>query len=81
MDDHRVEVTFKGGRVGVLDCRPYFSVGYYKPLRDPELFKKAHVSLGHLAWPGDKSIGSTKEVFLGTFYFSKALLLTHDDKM
>jgi len=58
LDDHRVEVTFRGGRVGVFDCRPYFKVGYYKPLRDPEFFKLAHVAMGDLAWPGDIDIGS-----------------------
>jgi len=58
LDDHRVKVTFKGGRVGVFDCRPYFSAGYYKTLRNPEIFRMAHVSLGDLAWPGDIDIGS-----------------------
>ena len=58
LDNHRVEVTFKGGRVGLFDCQPYFSAGYYKPLRDPALFGKAHVSLGDLAWPGDIDIGA-----------------------
>lgn len=58
IDDHRVEVTFKNGRIGIFDCRPYFDVGYYRPLRDPEFFKLAHVALGDLAWPNDIDIGS-----------------------
>ena len=58
LDDHRVKVTFKNGRVGIFDCSPYFDVGYYRPLRDPSFFRLAHVALGDLAWPNDIDIGS-----------------------
>ena len=58
IDNHLVEVTFKGGRVAIFDCSTYFGTGYYKPLMNPELFSQAHVSLGDLAWPGDIDIGA-----------------------
>ena len=51
IDDHRVAVTFTGGRTGVFDCRPYFGMGYYKPLNNPALFKCVTVSHGWLNWP------------------------------
>ena len=58
IDDHSVEVTFRGGRVAVFDCSPYFEVGYYQPLKDPDLFRKVFVAQGDLAWPGDIDIGA-----------------------
>ncbi len=58
IDDHRVSVTFDDGTTGVLDCRPYFSMGYYRPLKNPSFFRCAHVSYGALAWPNDIDIGA-----------------------
>ena len=56
LDDHRVAVTFEDGTKGVFDCKPYFGMGYYKPLKDPAVFKCVRVSLGWLNWPGDIDI-------------------------
>ena len=58
IDDHRVSVTFDDGTTGVFDCRPYFGMGYYKPLTNPAFFRCAHVSYGALAWPNDIDIGA-----------------------
>lgn len=58
VDNHRVAVSFEGGRRGVFDCRPYFEMGYYKPLCNPALFKCVTVSHGWLNWPGDIDIGA-----------------------
>ena len=58
VDSHRVAVTFEDGRKGVFDCRPYFKMGYYKPLNNPALFKCVTVSHGWLNWPGDIDIGA-----------------------
>ena len=56
IDDHRVEVIFDDGSKGVLDCEPYFSQSYWRPLKDPALFRSAYVEYGHLTWPGDIDI-------------------------
>ena len=58
IDDSRVAVTFENGERGVFDCRPYFGMGYYKPLNDPAVFKCVCVSYGWLNWPGDIDIGA-----------------------
>lgn len=58
LDDHRVSVVFENGERGVFDCRPYFNMGYYKPLTDPAVFKCVRVSYGWLNWPGDIDIGA-----------------------
>ena len=58
IDDHRVAVVFRKGRKGIFDCRPYFGIGYYRKLNNPEFFKCAFVSCGDLAWPGDIDIGA-----------------------
>ena len=58
MTDSRVAVTFENGERGVFDCRPYFDMGYYKPLNDPAVFKCVRVSYGWLNWPGDIDIGA-----------------------
>ena len=58
IDDHRVAVEFREGRKAVFDCAPYFSLGYYRKLKDPVFFKSAFVSCGDLAWPGDIDIGA-----------------------
>ena len=58
IDDSRVAVTFENGERGVFDCRPYFGMGYYKPLNDPAVFKCVRVSYGWLNWPGDIDIGA-----------------------
>ena len=58
LDDYRVAVVFANGERGIFDCRPYLSMGYYKPLNDPALFKRVGVSYGWLNWPGDIDIGA-----------------------
>ena len=58
VDNYRVAVTFENGERGVFDCRPYFGMGYYKPLNDPAVFKCVRVSYGWLNWPGDIDIGA-----------------------
>ena len=58
LDDYRVAVVFANGERGIFDCRTYLSMGYYKPLNDPALFKRVGVSYGWLNWPGDIDIGA-----------------------
>ena len=58
LDDYRVAVVFANGERGIFDCRPYLSMGCFKPLNDPALFKRVGVSYGWLNWPGDIDIGA-----------------------
>ena len=58
LDDHHVAVVFENGERGVFDCRPYFGMGYYKPLANAAIFKCVRVSHGWLNWPGDIDIGA-----------------------
>ena len=58
LEDYRVAVVFDNGESGIFDCKPYFDMGYYKPLKDASLFKCVRVSYGWLNWPGDLDIGA-----------------------
>lgn len=53
MDDHRIEVTFECGRIGVFDMVSYFDDPYWSKLRDPSVFRQVRVSFGTLVWPED----------------------------
>jgi len=52
---YRLEVTFLDGTRGEVDLSSFLQrpdVGVFAPLRDPEAFARARVTLGAVEWPG-----------------------------
>ena len=56
IDNHRIEVVFKNGMLGVFDCTPYFKDPFWKRLSEPGFFKQVCVEGGTLTWPNDIDI-------------------------
>jgi hypothetical protein len=51
---HRLAVTFRDGRGGVIDCSALLSAaapGIYAALVDPDFFGRVRIELGVLTWP------------------------------
>lgn len=54
--DYTLRLEFRDGRRGVFDFRPYLDFGPYAPLRNVELFMKAHVAYDTVVWSDDIDI-------------------------
>ena len=55
-DDHRLEITFTTGEVGVFDCRPLLSFGVFGELQDIAYFRQARARDGTVVWPHEQDI-------------------------
>jgi len=55
-EDHRLEITFSNGEVGVYDCTPILDFGVFKELRDTGYFKQARAVGGTVVWPHEQDI-------------------------
>jgi len=55
-DDFQLELTFNTGENRRFDVRPYLDKGVFRRLRDPHLFKQAHVAFDTVCWPGNLDI-------------------------
>lgn len=55
-DQHRLELVFSNGEVGVFDCAPLLDVGVFQELRDVAYFKLARVEGGTVIWPHEQDI-------------------------
>ena len=54
LPDHRLAVTFREGRSGILDCsavRAPGEHGVFASLANPEFFASVTIDLGVLTWP------------------------------
>lgn len=54
LPEHRLAVTFRDGRSGILDCstvRTPGDHGIFEPLANPEFFASVTINLGALTWP------------------------------
>ena len=49
-DDYTLIVTFVTGEKKSYDCTPLLTTGVFRELRDPEVFKMAHVDVDTVAW-------------------------------
>lgn len=55
-DDHKLEITFTNGEVGVFDCSPLLEFGVFRELQDIDYFKRAFVEGGTVVWPHEQDI-------------------------
>ena len=49
-DGYVLLVTFVNGERKTYDCSPLLDEGVFKQLKDPEVFKMAHVDIDTVAW-------------------------------
>ena len=49
-EDYVLSVSFDNGERGLLDMKPYLSFGVFKKIKDPDMFRTAHVSFDAVAW-------------------------------
>jgi hypothetical protein len=55
-DDHRLEITFSNGEIGVYDCAPILEFGVFKELQNLAYFRQAHAAGGTVVWPHEQDI-------------------------
>ena len=55
-DDYILSVTFDNGDRGLLDMKPYLNFGIFKKIKDPNIFRTAHVSFDAIAWESGADI-------------------------
>lgn len=55
-EDHKLEITFANGEVGVFDCAPLLDFGVFQELRELDYFKQAFVEGGTVVWPHEQDI-------------------------
>jgi hypothetical protein len=55
-DDFHLELKFNTGETRIFDMRPYLDKGIFQRLRDPALFRQAHVAFDTVCWPGQMDI-------------------------
>ena len=55
-DDHKLELTFTNGEVGIFDCSDLLDFGVFKELQDISYFKQARIEGGTVVWPHEQDI-------------------------
>jgi hypothetical protein len=50
MDDYILELTFDNGEYGLFSMKPYLEYPVYSPLKNYDLFRKAHAVFGFVSW-------------------------------
>ena len=55
-DNYILSVSFDNGENGLLDMRPYLDFGVFRKIKDPDIFKTAHVSFDTIAWESGADI-------------------------
>ena len=53
---YKLMLEFENHEQRVFDLAPYLEIGVFRQLKDPHLFRAAHVEGGTVAWPGDIDI-------------------------
>jgi hypothetical protein len=53
-DDYTLTIIFSNSEVKTFDVKPYLDFGIFTELKDLNLFKTAHVSMGTVCWSGDQ---------------------------
>ncbi len=55
-DDHRLEIAFTNGEIGVFDCTDLLSFGVFRELQDIHYFRQARAENGTVVWPHEQDI-------------------------
>lgn len=55
-EDFHLELKFNTGETRIFDARPYLEKGAFRRLKDPALFRQAHVAFDTVCWPGNLDI-------------------------
>jgi len=50
LPDYSIEAEFETGEVRRFDMRPYLDFPGFAPLKEPDLFMRAHVEHGTVVW-------------------------------
>lgn len=53
LEDYQLKLIFTNGEEGVFDVKPWLEKGIFKPLKNLDLFRKAHVLFGSVSWNDD----------------------------
>ena len=56
LDNHKLEVTFANGEIGIYDCTPLLDFGVFQELRDNTYFRRVRIVNGTVAWPHEQDI-------------------------
>ena len=52
-ENYSLALEFENGEKGTFSMLPYLQYPVYAPLKDVELFRKAHVVFGFVSWTDD----------------------------
>ena len=55
-DDHKLELAFTNGEVGIFDCAHLLGFGVFRELQDIRYFRRARVLNGTVVWPNEQDI-------------------------
>lgn len=50
LENYCLKATFANGEVKVVDIKPYFEWEVFQPLKNVDLFNKAHADFGGVVW-------------------------------
>ena len=55
-NDYTLRIIFTNNEERLFDVKPYLSIGVFRELKDPELFKTAFESLGTVSWKNGQDL-------------------------
>lgn len=58
--NYSLTLTFKDGKKGLFDVKPYLSFGIFNELSSIGYFKQAFICYGAVAWPNGQDIAPKK---------------------
>jgi hypothetical protein len=56
INDHKLELRFSNGEMGIFDCSHLLGFGVFVELKDPLYFKRVRVIDGTVAWPNEQDL-------------------------
>ena len=54
--EYRLHLEFENHERRVFDVSPYLEMGVFRQLKNPDIFRRAHVDGGTVTWPGEIDI-------------------------
>mgnify|MGYP000624352177 CR=1 FL=1 len=49
-NNYQLTIEFDNGETGILDMKPFLETGVFKKLKEPNAFKRVHVSFDTVEW-------------------------------